>query len=122
MTNSKHAPTMADVAKEAGVAIGTVSRVINGQQVGAEFRDKVEAAIQQLGYQYNSSGRALRTDRQLAQLEREIGRLEEQLAALNREAEENASDYQKLMEIEEKRASLNDALDALYLRWEEMEE
>ena len=63
MTNSKHAPTMADVAKEAGVALGTVSRVINGQQVGAEFREKVEAAIQRLGYQYNSSGRALRTDR-----------------------------------------------------------
>jgi len=54
---------MADVAKEAGVALGTVSRVINGQQVGAEFRDKVEAAIQRLGYQYNSSGRVLRTDR-----------------------------------------------------------
>ena len=63
MASSKHAPTMADVAKEAGVALGTVSRVINGQQVGAEFRDKVEAAIQRLGYQYNSSGRALRTDR-----------------------------------------------------------
>ena len=63
MANQKHAPTMADVAREAGVALGTVSRVINGQQVGAEFRDKVEAAIQRLGYQYNSSGRALRTDR-----------------------------------------------------------
>ena len=63
MANGKHAPTMADVAKEAGVALGTVSRVINGQQVGAEFKDKVEAAIQRLGYQYNSSGRALRTDR-----------------------------------------------------------
>ncbi len=66
--------------------------------------------------------RAIRTDRLLAQLEREIGKLEEQLAALDREVEENASDYQKLMEIEEKRASLNDALDALYLRWEGMEE
>ncbi len=62
MIKRKNTPTMADVAKEAGVALGTVSRVINGQQVGAEFREKVEAAIQQLGYQYNSSGRALRTD------------------------------------------------------------
>lgn len=53
---------MADVAREAGVALGTVSRVINGEQVGIEFRKKVEAAIQRLGYQYNSSGRALRTD------------------------------------------------------------
>ena len=56
-------PTMADVAREAGVALGTVSRVVNGQQVGEEFRKKVEEAIGRLGYQYNSSGRALRTDR-----------------------------------------------------------
>ena len=28
--------TMADVAREAGVALGTVSRVVNGQQVGEE--------------------------------------------------------------------------------------
>ena len=62
MAKSKNAPTMADVAREAGVALGTVSRVVNGQQVGAGFRDKVEAAIQRLGYQYNSSGRILRTD------------------------------------------------------------
>lgn len=54
---------MADVAREAGVALGTVSRVVNGQQVGAEFKAKVEAAIQRLGYQYNMSARALRTDR-----------------------------------------------------------
>ncbi len=54
---------MADVAREAGVALGTVSRVVNGEQVGEEFREKVNAAIQQLGYQYNTSGRALRTDR-----------------------------------------------------------
>ena len=53
---------MADVAREAGVALGTVSRVVNGQQVGAEFRQKVEAAIERLGYRYNTSGRALRTD------------------------------------------------------------
>lgn len=52
---------MADVAREAGVALGTVSRVINGQQVGEEFRNRVEEAIRRLGYQYNSSGRALRT-------------------------------------------------------------
>ena len=62
MAKSRNAPTMADVAREAGVALGTVSRVVNGQQVGAGFRDKVEAAIQHLGYQYNSSGRVLRTD------------------------------------------------------------
>ena len=62
MARNKNAPTIADVAREAGVALGTVSRVVNGQQVGAEFRQKVEAAIGRLGYRYNTSGRALRTD------------------------------------------------------------
>ena len=63
MAKERSGPTMADVAREAGVALGTVSRVVNGEQVGEEFRARVEAAIQRLGYQYNISGRGLRTDR-----------------------------------------------------------
>ena len=63
MAKERSGPTMADVAREAGVALGTVSRVVNGEQVGDEFKKKVNAAIQRLGYQYNTSGRALRTDR-----------------------------------------------------------
>ncbi len=54
---------MVDVAREAGVALGTVSRVVNGEQVGSEFKARVEAAIERLGYRYNISGRTLRTDR-----------------------------------------------------------
>ncbi|MBQ9299213.1 MAG: LacI family DNA-binding transcriptional regulator [Clostridia bacterium] len=54
---------MADVAREAGVALGTVSKVVNGLSVGEAYKEKVEKAIERLGYQYNSSGRALRTDR-----------------------------------------------------------
>lgn len=61
MSKNKSAPTMVDVAREAGVALGTVSRVINGEQVGEEYKRKVEAAIKRLGYRYNTSGRALRT-------------------------------------------------------------
>ena len=63
-----------------------------------------------------------RTERQLARIEREIGKLEEQLAALDRAAAENASDYQKLMEIDEEKAALNSQLDALYAQWEEIGE
>ena len=63
MPKERSGPTMADVAREAGVALGTVSRVVNGEQVGDEFREKVNAAIRRLGYRYNNSGRALRTDR-----------------------------------------------------------
>ncbi|MBQ9198202.1 MAG: LacI family DNA-binding transcriptional regulator [Clostridia bacterium] len=54
---------MADVARQAGVALGTVSKVVNGLPVGEAYKEKVEKAIEELGYQYNSSGRALRTDR-----------------------------------------------------------
>ena len=61
MQKDKNSATMADVAREAGVALGTVSRVINGQKVGEEFKTKVEEAIERLGYQYNPSGRTLRT-------------------------------------------------------------
>ncbi len=61
MAKDIKSPTMADVAREAGVALGTVSRVVNGQAVGEEFRKKVEDAIRCLGYQYNNNGRTLRT-------------------------------------------------------------
>ena len=50
-------PTMVDVAREAGVALGTVSRVLNGQSVGQEFRERVQQAIEKLGYEYKSGGK-----------------------------------------------------------------
>ena len=62
MPRSNHRPTMVDVAREAGVALGTVSKVVNNQNVGEDYRQKVENAIERLGYRYNSSGRALRTN------------------------------------------------------------
>ena len=37
-----NAPTMKDVAKEAGVSLGTVSKVINGITVREEYKKKVE--------------------------------------------------------------------------------
>lgn len=61
MAKSSNRPTMTDVAREAGVALGTVSKVVNNQPVGEAYRLKVEKAIERLGYRYNSSGRALRT-------------------------------------------------------------
>ena len=59
----KNAATMSDVAREAGVALGTVSKVINGQSVGESYRLKVEAAVKKLNYQVNNSARSLKTDR-----------------------------------------------------------
>lgn len=55
-------PTMKDVAREAGVALGTVSKVFNGIPVGDSYRTKVEAAAQKLGYQVNQYARGLRAN------------------------------------------------------------
>lgn len=49
----KNAPTMKDVAAEAGVALGTVSKVFNGGAVGESYRVRVEQAAQKLGYEVN---------------------------------------------------------------------
>jgi LacI family transcriptional regulator len=55
-------PTMKDVAREAGVALGTVSKVMNNIPVGEEYRLKVEAAAKKLGYQVNSYAKGLKTN------------------------------------------------------------
>ncbi|WP_223627677.1 LacI family DNA-binding transcriptional regulator [Microbacterium sp. EST19A] len=55
---------MEDVAREAGVSGQTVSRVVNARgYVGAATRERVEAAMQSLGYRPNSAARALRSGR-----------------------------------------------------------
>src|SRR5918997_238395 len=55
---------MADVAQRAGVSHQTVSRVINGSDsVRPETRDRVLAAMRDLGYRPNSLARALVTGR-----------------------------------------------------------
>ena len=55
-------PVMADVARAAGVSHQTVSRVLNGHpNVRVETRDRVLAAINELGYRRNLAARALVT-------------------------------------------------------------
>lgn len=56
-------PTMKDVAQEAGVALGTVSKVFNNLPVGEPYRQKVEEAARRLGYQVNSYARGLKTNK-----------------------------------------------------------
>ncbi|MBQ3371771.1 MAG: ABC-F family ATP-binding cassette domain-containing protein [Oscillospiraceae bacterium] len=58
--------------------------------------------------------------RSSAKIEREIEKLEAQIAKLNAEAEAAASDYLRLMELEEARKELEDKLEPLYERWEEL--
>lgn len=58
------APTIKDVAKKAGVGIGTVSRVINNQKaVGDKTRDKVLGAMKELNYSPNNMASQLRKNK-----------------------------------------------------------
>ncbi len=57
-------PTIADVARLAGVSTGTVSRVMNGaENVHPDTRSKVTQAIAKLGYEPNFQARSLRSKR-----------------------------------------------------------
>src|SRR3954464_3149938 len=53
-----------DVAKEAGVSISTVSRVLNGTaKVNSDIKKRVQAAMEALAYQPNPAARSLRSNR-----------------------------------------------------------
>ncbi len=64
--------------------------------------------------------RPANAERLIAKTEREIDALEGKLAALAREEAENASDYQKLLELADRRNDLDARLTALYEKWEEL--
>lgn len=54
--------TMKDVAVHANVALGTVSRIVNGNKtVSKELRDHVNKVIEELGYHPNVQARSIRT-------------------------------------------------------------
>ena len=58
--NGEHVVTMREVAKAAGVSIKTVSNVVNDYEfVSQATRDKVNKAIDELGYTLNVSARNL---------------------------------------------------------------
>jgi LacI family transcriptional regulator len=55
-------PTLRDVADLAGVSFKTVSRVVNDHpKVTAETRQRVQAAIEEVGYRRNDAARRLRS-------------------------------------------------------------
>ena len=59
--------TINDVAAEAGISRGTVSRVLNSERyVSAEAREAVEAAVARVGYVRNTAARNLVTQRSRA--------------------------------------------------------
>ncbi len=67
MTAVDRAPNMADVASRAGVSHQTVWRVLNGSAVvRPATRERVLAAVEELGYRRNLSARRLVTNRSMA--------------------------------------------------------
>lgn len=55
-------PTMADVARRAGVALSTVSHTLSGKRpISEEVKQRVLQAIEELGYQPHALARALAT-------------------------------------------------------------
>lgn len=53
----RKAVTVNDVARQAGVSVATVSRVLSGGSASAAARDRVEAAARELGYQKSTPER-----------------------------------------------------------------
>lgn len=63
MKKVNSSPTIKDVAREAGVALGTVSKVVNGLSVREPYKHKVEDAIRKLDYHVNSYAQGLKSNR-----------------------------------------------------------
>jgi len=61
-------------------------------------------------------------ERRLQKLEKEIEKAESRVAAIEAAMAENASDYQKLLELGEEKEAADAALEALYEQWEELAE
>lgn len=63
-TPGRQRPTINDVAEQAGVSRGTVSRVLNGGRwVSPDAKAAVDAAIKKTGYRVNPHARSLATNR-----------------------------------------------------------
>lgn len=74
MTPTAKRPTIADVASEAGVSVGTVSAVINGRaSVASKTRVRVSGVIDAMGYRPSQTARALVAGRRDVDDRRAVG-------------------------------------------------
>ncbi len=55
--------TIKEVARDAGVSVGTVSKVLNNIHVTKEYKERVEQSISRLGYHVNTYARGLKAQR-----------------------------------------------------------
>lgn len=58
-------PTINDVAREARVGVGTVSRYLNGYQLKQSNMDAIKTAIEKLGYKRNVVARSMKTGKSM---------------------------------------------------------
>jgi LacI family transcriptional regulator len=64
MRQKKRSATIQDVAREAGVSVSTVSRVLNSKvDVASETFEKVQGIIEELGYTSSLAARGMRSSR-----------------------------------------------------------
>lgn len=61
--HTREKPTIRGVAERAGVAVSTVSRVLNGGYASADAKRRVEVAVRELGYAPSVTARSLVTGR-----------------------------------------------------------
>ena len=61
MSEQNAAPTLLDVAREAGVSLATASRVLNGSErkVAESYRLRVQSAADRIGYSANASAQTM---------------------------------------------------------------
>ena len=101
-------PTMVDVAREAGVALRTVSRVVNNDPtVGPEYAAKVQAAIAELKFRPDERARQLRTGitgtigaavRRIAEVNPELAAIEQTARACGLTLLASSTDFEEARE------------------------
>ena len=120
-------PTLEDVARRAGVSTATVSRVLNApDKVRRDTRERVEAAVAELGYTPHFGGRALASNRtgtigaviptmENAIFARGLQALQEELAEAGYTLLVATSNYDPDREAEQIRALIGRGVDGLVL-------
>lgn len=101
-------PTMVDVAREAGVALRTVSRVVNNDPtVGPQYVVKVQAAIAELKFRPDDRARQLRTGitgtigaavRRIAEVNPELAAIEQTARASGLTLLASSTDFEEARE------------------------
>lgn len=62
MAEARKPATIIDVAQAAGVAVGTVSRYINGLPIRSGNRERIAQVIEELGYRRNDAAASIKTN------------------------------------------------------------